>query len=352
MDPQKKQKLNQQQFDQSDQVEKISQVQTQEKQDSQIDREQMIPEYKQLIEYKNNLVKLDILIQIESNEEQLEELRGMKNDLEDAIQAQEQKIKKEQNNDYLIFNTEAVQKEHIGRLCKVFYEKELKWYHGVVTSVNSDDQIINVQIIGYRDNIQIDSVYVKLKPKPDPELFQPGFACEAIYSDDGKYYPCIIEKITEDGRYVVKFKKYNNKEELSLYMLRESRKNQQDHRKKRTFDDLTEFKVPDNLKYLPNESEQTRLMKKKKVKALKQQFKQAQLEKSSMEKQEKWKDFKSTAQMKKKEHFSGRTSKSIFQSPETIEGKVGVTNSGKGMTNFSVRSQQAMQDNSHLSRLF
>ena len=45
----------------------------------------MIPEYKQLIEYKNNLVKLDTLIYIESIEEQLEELRAMKNDLEDAI---------------------------------------------------------------------------------------------------------------------------------------------------------------------------------------------------------------------------------------------------------------------------
>jgi len=74
--------------------------------------------------------------------------------------------------------------------------------------------------------VTVHSVFTKLKPQPDPEMFQPGFACEAIYSDDGKYYPCIIEKITPEGKYVVKFKKYNNKEEISLFLLRESRKSQ------------------------------------------------------------------------------------------------------------------------------
>ncbi|KAL4470185.1 hypothetical protein ABPG74_011796 [Tetrahymena malaccensis] len=319
----------------------------------QIDREIMIPEYQKLIEYKNNLVKLDTLIQIESNEEQLEELRSLKTDLENAIQVQEQEIKTKQNNEYFFFNTEAIQAEHVNRLCKVFYENELKWYHGIITFVDNDEQKVNVQIIGYRDIITVNSVYTKLKPKPDPELFQPGFACEAIYPDDGKYYPCIIEKITDDGRYVIKFKKYNNKEEVSIYLLRESRKTQQDHRKKRTFDDLTEFKVPDNLKILPNDNEQVRQTKKKKVKALKQQFKQAQIEKHQSEKQGKWNDFKNNASNKKVGHFQSKKSQqSIFQSPETIEGKVGVTGSGKGMTNFSVRNYQAMQDNSHLSRLF
>ena len=105
-------------------------------------------------------------------------------------------------------------------------------------------------------------------------LFTPGFSCEAIYNDDGKYYPCIIEKIQEDGKYVVKFKKYNNKETVTIYYLRES-KHLQDNRKKKTFDDLTELKIPENLKILPNDGELQRLAKKKKIKALNQAFKQA-----------------------------------------------------------------------------
>lgn len=101
----------------------------------------------------------------------------------------------------------------------------MKWYHSIVTNVDEENQMVSVQIIGYREAITVDSVYTKLKPKPDPELFKPGFACEAFYAADGKYYPCIIEKILDDGRYVVKFKKYNNKEEINLFLLRESRKN-------------------------------------------------------------------------------------------------------------------------------
>lgn len=68
----------------------------------------MVPEYKQLIDYKNNLVKLDTLITIESNEESLEELRTLKADLEGAISLQEAKIKSDQNNDYYFFNVEAI----------------------------------------------------------------------------------------------------------------------------------------------------------------------------------------------------------------------------------------------------
>lgn len=97
-----------------------------------------------MIVFKSNLVKLDALIQIESNEEQLEELRGYKGELEGAISAQEAKIKEEQKNDYFFFNTEAIQSEHVTRLCKVFYEKEIKWYHGIITHVDEEEQNITV----------------------------------------------------------------------------------------------------------------------------------------------------------------------------------------------------------------
>lgn len=68
-------------------------------------------------------------------------------------------------------------------------------------------------------------------------------------------------------------------------------------------------------------------------------------------KQKKWEEFKSEGQKKKSGYFK-ETKESIFKSPETIEGKVGVVNSGLGMTNFSTRSKLHLQDNSHLSRLF
>ena len=71
---------------------------------------------------------------------------------------------------------------------------------------------------------------------------------------DGRYYPCTIEKITEEG-YQVKFKKYNNRETISIYYLRESKKLDLGNKKK-MFEDLEDFKQPDNLRYLPTDNEQ------------------------------------------------------------------------------------------------
>lgn len=47
---------------------------------------------------------------------------------------------------------------------------------------------------------------------------------------------------------------------------------------------MKEFKIPDHLKILPNDSEVQRKKKKKKIKALKAAFKNAEVEKVSQEK--------------------------------------------------------------------
>ena len=74
---------------------------------------------------------------------------------------------------------------------------------------------------------------------------------------------------------------------------------------------------------------------------MKNAFKNAVVEKDSSEKKDKWKNFLS----------KGTNRQSIFSSPDSIEGKVGVMNSGKGMTNFK-GLKPSPNDNSHLSRLF
>ena len=56
----------------------------------------------------------------------------------------------------------------------------------------------------------VSSIFIKLLPVPDKNIFQVGTNCEAIYSQDGKYFPCLIENI-EGDIYHVKYKKYNNK---------------------------------------------------------------------------------------------------------------------------------------------
>ena len=65
-------------------------------------------------------------------------------------------------------------------------------------------------------------------PVASASVFQVGVFCEAIYTEDGKFFPCVIERIDGEN-YHVKFKKYNNRyifykrEIKTIYQLRESK---------------------------------------------------------------------------------------------------------------------------------
>ena len=53
----------------------------------------------------------------------------MKEDITEAIQAEEEKIKSIQNNEYFYYSTEILKEEYIEHLAKFFLEKDNKWYH-------------------------------------------------------------------------------------------------------------------------------------------------------------------------------------------------------------------------------
>ena len=77
------------------------------------------------------------------------------------------------------------------------------------------------------------------------------------------------------------------------------------------------------------------------------------IEKDSREKQSSWMNFNKKAKRKRKGYFRMHSKKdSIFKTSDNVEGKVGVTNSGQGMTDFNPRVKFLASDNSHLSRLF
>lgn len=77
----------------------------------------------------------------------------------------------------------------------------------------------------------------------------------------------MVERIVEDG-YVVKFKKYSNKETVPLEYLRlrpEDIKKNKDKEK----EGLENFVKPEKLKWKPTDTEEQKQSKKKKLKALK-----------------------------------------------------------------------------------
>jgi len=120
------------------------------------------------------MFQLNALLQVEKDENELQELRSTKDELETAITYSEANIRRIQGQDEFIYSTERLQDTDVGRVCKAFFEKEKKWFNAQVLSVDAKAQTADVQFIGYNDQASLHAVFIKILQKPDPEIFQAG----------------------------------------------------------------------------------------------------------------------------------------------------------------------------------
>ena len=97
-----------------------------------------------------------------------------------------------------------------------------------------------------------------------------------------------------------------------------------------------EFVVPTNLVILPSDTEEEKNRKKKKVKFLKNKFAEKKDELESRAVQSSWQSFVNKGVKKK---TKGIKKTSMFAAPDTVDGKVGVTNSGASMTEYQSRKR-------------
>jgi len=162
---------------------------------------------------------------------------------------------------------------------------------------------------------------VKVHTPPKQEDIEVGTHCEAIYYEDGLWYTCVIDQISEHGVHI-RYKKYNDKEIVSFDSIRltpdQKRfndKKKKEFLKKRHPDTELEFVIPENLKINPSDSEVQRQVKKKKIKALKNNFKQSIYEKESKDKQDNWLNF-NQKNNKAKNGFFAHKKETIFKTPE------------------------------------
>uniref|UniRef100_U5EX11 Survival of motor neuron-related-splicing factor 30 n=1 Tax=Corethrella appendiculata TaxID=1370023 RepID=U5EX11_9DIPT len=150
--------------------------------------------------------------------------------------------------------------------------------------------------------------------KQPTKLWKVGDKCSAKWTDDGQYYDATIEGITGDEVNII-FDAYQNRSTTLLAELKE--------RKVRN----EVFPSNSNKRLRPNQKE---YLKKKKQKKL-QRFKELEEEREG--EKNKWLSF--TQKNTKK---TGVKIKSIFASPENVNGRVGIGTcgvSGKGMTDYS-----------------
>ena len=151
------------------------------------------------------------------------------------------------------------------------------------------------------------------------KLWRVGDICMAKWSDKNQYYEARIDSINPDGQVNVTFEAYKNRGVTTLAELKEFTGT------KRVLTEAEKLKRAkmNNKEYL------------KKKKAKKQQrFKDLEEERET--EKNKWLSFTSKATKNRK---MGLRNKSIFASPDTVNGRVGIGTcgiSGKPMTEFAV----------------
>ncbi|XP_020245548.1 survival of motor neuron-related-splicing factor 30-like isoform X2 [Asparagus officinalis] len=189
------------------------------------------------------------------------------------------------------------------------------------------------------------------------EGFPVGTKVQAVWSEDGEWYDATIEAITPNG-YYVRYNEWGNKEEVDpgnvrqiqdgtinplLEAEKEAEATRQAIKRKIAQAAVSDFQsrsLPAKLRIDPNDPEDVKAAKRKKIHAFKSKARFEQLEVVQNKRQNAWQQFQTTkGKTKKIGFFSGRKRDSIFKSPDDPKGKVGVTNSGKGLTDFQRREK-------------
>lgn len=218
----------------------------------------------------------------------------------------------------------------------------------------------------------------KLWTHKTPGRLPVGSKVQAIWSEDGGWYRATVEAVTSRG-YSVVYDEWGNKEEVDVLNVRELNVSDGDadsldqmldgapavdvlnvdplfdaeqeanltklalkKRIEAAADiDVISRDLPPKLRIKPDDSEDVRAAKKKKIHAFKSKARLEQMELTQNKRQNAWQQFQTTKGKIKKQtgFFTGRKRESIFRSPDDPKGKVGVTGSGKGTTEFHKREK-------------
>jgi len=176
-----------------------------------------------------------------------------------------------------------------------------------------------------------------------------GMQVEALWAEDGSWYKASVTSLTSEGVGVT-FSEYGNVAIVAPENVRPRKAHDvlvvdakalgaQTYSSKNTLvvdKNTGDLVLPASLKITATDSEQVRKMKKKGIKALKNEYRKIQADEQRHKRKSSWQDFQNKGKVSKKAKKDG----SIFQSPDTIEGKVGVVGSGKKMTEFQFQKYE------------
>lgn len=111
-----------------------------------------------------------------------------------------------------------------------------------------------------------------------------GFKGQCKFSQDQLYYDAVVQEVTEHGARVL-YPQYGNTEEVPLAYLRPL------VQKKQREEKVSLIKIPENLKILPTDTEEEKLRKRKKLKAIKSKNRLISQEIEVQQVQQSWQKF-------------------------------------------------------------
>lgn len=162
-----------------------------------------------------------------------------------------------------------------------------------------------------------------------------GDKCQAVWSQDGSYYDATVDSISDDFMTcTVSFNKYGNTEIVKLSSLRH-----QDQAGMKRPSEAVQSEAETSKKSRASEDV---IREQKKKKMLKKKQRAKEIEEQREKEKQNWLDFfnnsKGGGSSKSGKSLKGVSKKSIFASPDSIQGKVGVGTCGTGgqpMTQFT-----------------
>mmetsp|Transcript_35313 Transcript_35313/g.101545 ORF Transcript_35313/g.101545 Transcript_35313/m.101545 type:complete len:335 (-) Transcript_35313:80-1084(-) len=237
-------------------------------------------------------------------------------------------------------HSKSVHTALIGRTCEAFYEQ--KWYNAEIRAVRRDERGIErctVSFIGVQNSREYKITDVKMLRPPHPAQCQPGTRCQAVFPEDGLWYDSVITEQTEKG-YKISFTEYGSKAEVKFDQVRITGTSGKVEAKKRTIKEVQTpagYKIPESVVIQKTDTEEVIETKKRKIVAIKKMQRTDRLEEDASKQQSSWIKFHyNKASTRSKCGFTaGKPKDSIFRVAETLDGKVGVMNSGQEMTRFT-----------------
>eukprot|EP00755_Sulcionema_specki_P010383 Sspe_Gene.46335::Locus_23138_Transcript_1_1_Confidence_1.000_Length_1192::g.46335::m.46335/K12839/SMNDC1, SPF30; survival of motor neuron-related-splicing factor 30 len=263
------------------------------------------------------------LIELDPNNDELTKIQG---DVEEGIRITMAKIDKCKRDEAIANERSFVP----GAYAEAQFEDGL-WYTVRIFEVREATPVTpiapaspktwRVLSIGYSN--QFDVTLDRLRPWRPPVHIKKGDEVEAVNPANGLFFAAIIDRVTDQNTVWVSFKQSRNLEEVPLTHIRVTKSKAIKRPRKE----------PDQNKVvLTKEAEEARERKRKKMQ--KRQDRVNELNQVQESQRSSWKHFQSHVKQTQKVNRRTSVAKggSIFASPDTIEGKVGVTGSGQGMT--------------------